>query len=77
MHWDVLVCLEEFEHDHNAYYHAHPAVLDGIFELITLVDQSLEGESWEPSGISCVLMHRTWGFHQRDRDILVKLCPDR
>ena len=51
VHWDILVCLEGLEHDHDAYYHAHPAVLDGMFQLITLVDQSLEGESWEPSGI--------------------------
>ena len=49
----------------------NPAVLDGMFQLITLVDQSSEGESWEPAGISCVSMHRTGGFHQRDRDILV------
>ena len=59
------------EHDHDSYYHAHPAVLDGMFQLITLVDQSLEGESWEPAGISCVSLQRTGGFHQRDREILV------
>ena len=56
------------EHDHDAYYHAHSAVLDDAFQLISYMINIMEGESWEPIGISCVMMYSTGGFHQRDQE---------
>ena len=60
---------EGFEHDHDAYYHAHPAVLDGAFQLIGFVAESMEGEAWVPAGISRVAMHRSGELHKQEQQI--------
>ncbi|KAL7554746.1 hypothetical protein ACHAWF_018278 [Thalassiosira exigua] len=49
---------EGFKHDHDSYYHVHPAVLDGAFQMIGFVSESMEGEAWVPPGISHVAMVR-------------------
>ena len=61
---------EGFEHVHDGFYYAHPAVLDGAFQLIGFVSKSREGQAWFPAGISRVAMyhagelqnqkHETW-----------------
>ena len=43
---------EDFEYDHDAYYQAHFAVLDGAFQLIGLMTKTVEdascmGVSWD------------------------------
>ena len=62
----VLGCiglLDVFEHDYDAYYHAHPAVVDGAFQLISFVANSLEGVAWVPAGISRMVMYHTLKLH--------------
>ena len=54
-----------FDHEHDAYYHSHPAVLDGAIQMIGFVSEPLEGEAWVPAGISRVVMHRTGSLHVR------------
>ena len=56
---------EGIEHEHNAYYRVHPAVVDGAFQLIGLMSELLEGESWVPAGISRVVMYRQGSLHLR------------
>ena len=53
---------EGHEHEHDNYYHAHPAVLDGAFQLLGFVSNTLtEGETYVPAGINRVILH-----HQLD-----------
>ena len=63
----ALGCIglpEDFDHDHNAYYHAHPAILDGAVQMVGLLtDQLGEGEAWVPAGVSRVTMYAVKEFH--------------
>ena len=48
---------EGVEHNHDAYYHAHPAVLDGAFQLISFMTKLLEGVAWVSAGTSYMVMY--------------------
>ena len=49
---------EGTKHEHDSYYHAHPAVLDGAFQLVGFVSNTMrEGEAWVPAGITRVISH--------------------
>ena len=59
------VCLpESWEHEHDGFYHAHPAMLDGAIQMADFLMSTTEAEeSWVPAGISSVMMHKTGKLH--------------
>ena len=57
------ICLpESWEHEHDAFYHAHPAVLDGAFQMATVFFMSAT-ETWVPARINSFMMHRAGKLH--------------
>ena len=49
------VCLPaSWEHEHDAFYDAHPAVLDGAIQMFGFLLLSMATETWVPAGISYV-----------------------
>ncbi|KAL9188495.1 LOW QUALITY PROTEIN: hypothetical protein ACHAXT_006873 [Thalassiosira profunda] len=57
-----------FEHEHDAYYLSHPAVMDGAFQLMSFLNESAEeSDAWVPTGIDRVAMHRAGEFHKRNQ----------
>ena len=60
------VCLpESWEHEHDGFYHAHPAVLDGVFQMVGLLSEDLGDSVFSPSFVSRIV-HKTWKLHERD-----------
>ena len=50
-----LVCLPaSWGHERDAFYHAHPAVLDGAIQMFGFLLSSTATETWVPAGISSV-----------------------
>ena len=60
---------EGVEHDHDSYYHAHPAVLDGAFQLINFMTKLLESVAWVPAGISRMVMYHDGELHNGEQGI--------
>ena len=55
---------KDSSHEHDTYYNAHPALLDGAtFQLLSVLSD-LDGGNWTPTGISRAVMYRcsnpTW-----------------
>ena len=58
---------DDFMHDHDTYYLAHPAVLDGSLQMVSFVTKSLkESEAWVPAGITRMTMYHAGVLHQRE-----------
>ena len=56
---------EAFDHDYDAYYHVHPAVLVGAFQLIRFRVESLEGKVWVPARTPRTVMYHTGELHNQ------------
>ena len=57
---------EGFDHIHNAYYHAHPALLDGAFQMLRFVTKLPNGEPWVPTAINRVVAYRATALHNHE-----------
>ena len=73
------LCLPDSweEHDHDGFYHAHPAVLDGAIQMFGFLLSSTATEAWVPASISSFMMHRAGKLHgQRKIWVRVELEHD-
>ena len=67
------LCLpKSWEHKHDAFYRAHPAVLDGAIQMFGFLLSSTATEAWVPASISSFMMHGAENLH-RQRKIWVRV----
>lgn len=71
---ELFILPESWEHEHAAFYHAHPSVLDSAFQLISFfighqsaASTRYTAEILVPSGIRSLTMHRRGKFHNGRR----------
>ena len=63
---------KSWEHTNDGFYHEHPDVLDGTFQMIGFLVLSTATEVWVPAGTSSVTMHRAGNLHRQRTKIWVR-----